>query len=231
MKAPLVSAIVLTHESERYIAAAIESIRAQTHPNIELVVVDNGSTDRTREIVLECEPDLTVWVSENRGICPGRNMGLAAATGDYLAFLDSDDMWTPEKTEHQLAALGADPEADYVLGGVEQFLSDDADPALAERLRIGSPARRGQMTGALLASREVWKRVGPWAEELQTGDGLDWFLRADRLELRETPFPETVLRRRIHGQNSSLKAANGRNQWARMLKDRIDERRAAQGRP
>jgi glycosyltransferase involved in cell wall biosynthesis len=90
---PLVSAIVLSHESERYLAAAIESVRAQTHKRIELVVVDNGSTDRTREIALGYEPDITVWIDPNRGICPGRNAGLAAASGDHLAFLDADDIF------------------------------------------------------------------------------------------------------------------------------------------
>jgi glycosyltransferase involved in cell wall biosynthesis len=223
--APLVSAIVLAHDCERYIGEAIDSVRAQTHDNIELVFVDNGSADATRDVAESRGVDIRAQIEPNRGICPGRNVGLALARGDFIGFLDGDDVWEPDKTECQLDALRSDPAPDFVLGQVREFASPELTPEAAAALPVRPGSHEGRMITTMLAPRRTWNRVGPWSEEYIASDGLDWFLRAERAKLQGAAIDRLVLRRRIHGANTTLRHPEGRAEWAKLLKSRLDERR------
>jgi glycosyltransferase involved in cell wall biosynthesis len=119
---PLVSAIIVVLNGEHFLDEAIGSVVMQTLADWELIVADDGSTDRTREIVqaravtdprirLVAHPD-----GENHGIAATRNMALGHARGTYIAFLDADDVWLPEKLAEQVAVLDADPELGLVYG-------------------------------------------------------------------------------------------------------------------
>lgn len=99
----LVSVIIPIYNGLEYIAETLESIRAQTHKNIEIVVVDDGSTDGTVGF-LKAQPDVTLVEQPNQGPGSARNNGASVASGDWLAFADGDDLWVPEKLELQLAA-------------------------------------------------------------------------------------------------------------------------------
>ena len=228
MAEPLVSAIVLAYDCERYLGAAIESVLTQTHPRMELVVIDNGSSDASREVAESYTPAIKVWIDPNRGICPARNTGLAVARGDYIGFLDGDDLWDARKTELQLDAFAADPGLDFVLAWAEQFISPELSEEKASRLQAPQEARPARVLGAMLAPRRTWDRVGPWTEELKLSEGLDWFLRAENAGMREAMLEQTVLRRRIHGNNVGLRAPEGRIEFARLLKGRLDQRRRGQ---
>ncbi|WP_025321592.1 glycosyltransferase family 2 protein [Deferrisoma camini] len=109
---PRVSVVIPTRDRLGLVDEAVASVLAQTFPDLELVVVDDGSTDGTAEHLARRFPDprLRVVVQENRGASAARNRGAAETSGEWLAFLDSDDLWRPEKLERQLAALDAHPE-------------------------------------------------------------------------------------------------------------------------
>lgn len=222
---PLVSAIIPAHDCERYVGEAIRSALAQTYPNIEVIVVDNASTDGTEGVAAGFGEEITVVTEGRRGIGPARNAGVAAARGDYVAFLDCDDLWDARKTELQLAAFEDDPVPDIVMGHVQQFASPDLDPALLSELRIPDTPQPGLFTGAALVPRGVLNRIGPWREEVKVSDGLEWFLAARRLGLREVMLPEVVTLRRVHGRNTSILRRGLRTEWARVLKQELDERR------
>jgi len=226
---PTVSAVVLVYDEEAYIAEAIESVLAQTHRCGEVIVVDNGSTDRSREIAAAYAPAVTVQVESKRGIGFARNAGLEAASGDYLAFLDGDDTWEPRKTELQLAACESGERPDLVFGHVRQLVSPELDPALAARLKLPERPQPGMYLGAMLAPRSTWDRVGPWERGWDVADGLAWFVRARSLGLREAMLPDVVANRRIHGANQSFRNHDKRAEWARLLKASLDQRRAAGG--
>ena len=225
MPGPLVSAIVLAYDCERYVGEAIDSVRAQTHASMELVFVDNGSADGTRDVAGSKAPDIQASITPNRGICPGRNVGLALARGEFIGFLDGDDVWEPDKIEAQLEVLRSDSKADFVLGEVSEYASPELPPETVAALPVRPAPRQGQVLGAMLAPRVTWDRVGPWTDELIGSDGLDWFLRAERAGLRGAPLDRLVLRRRIHGANTTLRRPEGRDEWTRLLKARLDERR------
>ena len=104
-----VTAIVPTYERAALVARALESIYAQTRPPDEVIVVDDGSTDGTAELVRERFPAALLIQQNNAGVSAARNAGVARASGDWIALLDSDDEWLPRKIERQLAALERDP--------------------------------------------------------------------------------------------------------------------------
>lgn len=100
-----VSAVIPTYNRMDVICDAIDSILNQTYPHIEILVVDDGSTDQTLEILQKYEEKIVVIHQENRGCSSARNQGIRAASGNYIAFLDSDDKWLPEKIEKQMKLL------------------------------------------------------------------------------------------------------------------------------
>ena len=227
MAEPTVSAVILAFNLERFIAEAIESVLAQTHP-CEIVIVDNGSTDGTLEIVRGYGDRVRLEVEPRRGIGLARNAGLDAARAEFIAFLDGDDLWEPGKTEAQLAAFGRTRGLDLVFGHVLQVLDEGLDPERRARLRAPETPQPGLHLGAMMARRETWDRVGRWDRGWDSADGLAWFARARELGLREEMLPDLVTIRRIHGANQTLKTQDTRGEeWARILKASLDRRRRA----
>lgn len=109
MSATSVSVVIPTHNRRHTIGRAIESARGQTAPAHEIIVIDDGSTDGTAAWLAARWPDLELLIQDNRGVSAARNLGISAARGEWIALLDSDDHWFPEKLEWQLDAVGAAP--------------------------------------------------------------------------------------------------------------------------
>ncbi|HEU4721983.1 MAG TPA: glycosyltransferase family A protein [Gemmatimonadaceae bacterium] len=136
MSRPLVSAITTFLNGERFLGEAIESVLAQTHPEWELLLVDDGSTDGATAIArgyAQRYPDRVTYLEHaghaNRGISASRNLAIAAARGAYVAFLDADDVWVPDKLEAQLALLEASPGASAIYGNTLYWRSWTGDAA------------------------------------------------------------------------------------------------------
>ena len=106
-----ISVVIPTQNRRELISRAIDSVRAQTRPAGEIIVVDDGSTDDTARFVAETYPDVRVLRQENRGVSAARNAGIRAAEGELIAFLDSDDEWLPRKLERQIQAMETSPGA------------------------------------------------------------------------------------------------------------------------
>lgn len=123
-RAPLVSVVVPAYNAERTLVATLESVLAQTLQDLEVIVVDDGSTDRTGALGAEIlDPRVQVITKPNSGASAARNAGVAAAKGTYVAFLDADDLWLPEKLQKQIAFLEANPSVRAVQTGV--YMVDD----------------------------------------------------------------------------------------------------------
>lgn len=138
-RSPRVSVVTIVLDGERFLADAIESVQAQTDPDWELVVVDDGSTDRTPAIAqafADADPRVRIVRhpgGQNRGMSASRNLGVAESRGEYVAFLDADDVYRPEKLARQAALLDAHPEADMVYGPSENWYSWTGRPEDAGR--------------------------------------------------------------------------------------------------
>jgi glycosyltransferase involved in cell wall biosynthesis len=224
---PLVTAAIPVRDGEAYLAEAIESVLAQSLSCAQVIVVDNGSSDRSAEIAAGFGSPVEVVYEPRPGIGAARNAALRAARGDYLAFLDADDLWEKEKTALQIAAFEAEPGLQLVFGHVRQFLCPDLPTAEAEGLSVPRTPQPGQYIGALLARRAAIEAVGPWPRDVRVSDGLTFLLRARELGLEQAMLPETVTLRRVHGGNHSIHNRDERAEFARHLKRSLDRRRGA----
>lgn len=220
---PLVSVVIPVHDGERYLAEAIESVLAQTHPVLEVIVADDGSRDRSLEIARGFGERVRCLEAERSGPGPARNRGIAAAGGEYLAFLDCDDRWHPEKLERQLRLL-ADTEAEIAFAMARQFISPELPPGQAARFDVPAEPQAARQVGAMLIAREDFDRVGPFSAE-RMGEFMEWLLRAREAGLRETVAAEVLLERRVHPAGHSLSERPQIGQYAQILKHSLDRRR------
>lgn len=185
---PLISVIIPTYNSQQTIQETINSVLNQTFTNFELIIIDDGSTDSTLNILSKIkEPRLKVYPYPNSGVGGppvARNRGIAHAAGQYIAFLDHDDLWTPDKLETQLHALQANPQAavayswldnineagDFYYSGNRVAISGDVYGPLLVRnfLKTGSNP---------LICRYAFDKLGGFDETLSPADDWDMWLR------------------------------------------------------
>jgi glycosyltransferase involved in cell wall biosynthesis len=222
----LISVIVPVFNGEPYLRACIESILGQSGVLLELIVVDDGSTDGTAQIACSYGDQLRYVWQANAGQVSALNTGISLTSGAYLAFLDADDVWTPGKLARQLAVLDSDPAIDAVFGYVEQFFSPDFDGETGQ-FAVPTGPLPGYVPGAMLIRRSAFDRVGAFDCRWRAGEFLDWFLRAQEAGLRTALLPGTVLRRRIHGRNHGLVRRESTADFTRILKSALDRRRMA----
>jgi glycosyltransferase involved in cell wall biosynthesis len=227
VSAPLVSCIVPVFNGERYLAEAIESILAQGHRPLEVIVVDDGSTDTTPEVARSFGDAVRYLRQDNAGCAAARNRGIEVARGEYIAFQDADDVWSRDKLSRQLARFAARPELDYCVTHVQNFWVAELE-AEAERLRDHPRARAlpGYVAQALLARRSLFASVGGFDPAVRLAESIDWFMRADRSGAVSELLPEVLVFRRLHASNSTRHGASEAQEAVlRLLKRRLDARR------
>ena len=146
--APTVSVVITTYNQAPYIGATIASVLDQTYRDFEIVLVDDGSTDDTPRVITPYRSYLKYIRQSNRGVPAARNIGVRNATGRLVAFLDGDDLWEPEKLEHQVRAADANPRSGLIVTNGVEFAPASiireslVGPAILERLegaRFGDP--------------------------------------------------------------------------------------------
>ena len=223
---PVVGVVIPARNGERYLAEAIESVLGQTHQALDVVVVDDASTDGTRDVARRYAPEVSCISLPRSGLGAARNAGVRAVRGEYVAFLDQDDLWALQKLELQLAAFVGHPAPDLVFGHVSEFISPELEPKLGERLRCLADPRPAALPGTMLAPRTALARVGPFATHWISNDFMAWLLVARELDLREVMVAEHVLSRRLHDSNISRRAQVTRHEYLHVLKESLDRRRA-----
>jgi glycosyltransferase involved in cell wall biosynthesis len=203
---PSVAIIVPVYNAAAYLAAALRSVLAQEGCRItSVIVVDDGSTDSSAAIAAAHPAPVRLIRQAHCGAATARNRGLAAATEDYIGFLDADDLLPPRSVAARLEALHADPALDATLGLTAQFISPDLDPSAAARFAAPDRPMKGLHVGAMLFRRRIFERIGGFDTSLAHGDFIDWYLRAQAGGLLARQLDMVVLQRRIHGGNLTLR--------------------------
>jgi glycosyltransferase involved in cell wall biosynthesis len=221
-----ISTIMAAYNTERYVAQALDSVLAQTLPSDEIIVVDDGSTDGTPEVLRTFATRLRIIRQHNCGPARALNVAIAASVGDALAFLDVDDLWLPNKLEIQSAVLSTEPELEAVFGYMRQFASTDLDAKAVERYIVPDRPQPGLNKNTLLIRRNAFERIGRFDEELKATDFVDWYARAKALGLRWRMLPEVVALRRHHpGNTGRLQRSKQQSEMLFALKRSLDMRR------
>jgi glycosyltransferase involved in cell wall biosynthesis len=221
---PLVTCIVPVYNGETYLAAALDSIFAQDHRPLEVIVVDDGSTDRSAATARSYGDLVRVVERPNAGAPAARNTGLEEARGEYVTFLDSDDLYRPAKISTQLRFLVEHPEIDLCACTAKNFW----EPGLEDEKARYEAAGRVLIShhfATLLATRAAFERVGPIDASRQSGDYIEWFHRARDLGLTVGVIPDVLIDRRMHGASHSRHAAGGMDDIFELARARIARRR------
>jgi glycosyltransferase involved in cell wall biosynthesis len=206
--APLVSVVIPCFNQAHFLTEAIESVFGQTHPHVEVVVVDDGSTDNTAEIAARY-PGVRCVRQENRGLAGARNTGLSRTNGEYLVFLDSDDRLLPNAIRLGLEALAARPECAFVSGQIRVIALDggilwewqpqprerDSYAALLRRNYIATPA-------VVLFRRAAFEAVGVFDIAVHACADYELYLRISRT-YPVCSHDQVVIDYRLHGGNMS----------------------------
>jgi glycosyltransferase involved in cell wall biosynthesis len=211
---------------ERFLEEALTSIDGQRYPSVEIVFIDDGSSDRTGDIATSGIGPVRYTYQENRGVPAARNTGVDLAEGDYLTFLDADDWWAPGRLEYQIQLLEANRDIDIVLGHTRRtWARDTATPGQAGA-HFTEPEVALSLSAALIR-RSVFERIGRFNESLRYCDDWDWFMRAREVGVTIATHPETVLFYRRHEGNITNDTGGGNRDFARVLKASLDRRREA----
>jgi glycosyltransferase involved in cell wall biosynthesis len=226
-KKPLISVIIPTYNRGWIIKEAIDSVMAQNYRDFELIIVDDGSTDNTSDILNSYHGDILVFRQENRGVSAARNRGIVEASGRFIAFLDSDDLWLPQKLFRQVEFFNKNPDAEicqteetWIRNGVrvnpkrkhKKPCGMIFEPSLA--LCLISPS-------AVMIRRSLFEKVGGFDETLPACEDYDLWLRIScryPVYLIETPL---IIKR--GGHNDQLSASPGLDKFRIKSLNRIIE--------
>ncbi|MCG5495340.1 glycosyltransferase family 2 protein [Ectothiorhodospira variabilis] len=214
--------MIPAYNAEAYILDAIDSVIAQDYPAKEIIVVNDGSTDRTLTVLRKHHPSVKIIDKANGGAASARNVGIAEANGSYVAFLDADDIWLPHKLTTQVSHLEANPQVSLVCSGFQiqtdcetsVFPVNDAMVRPESTLKHMSGWIYHQLlldchvwTSTVVARRDLVARIGQFDEELRLGQDYDYWLRASRLtaiDMLQGPFA----RYRKHSESATARGSN-----------------------
>jgi glycosyltransferase involved in cell wall biosynthesis len=224
---PLVSVIIPVYNCDRYLAEAIESVLAQTYRSIEIIVIDDGSTDNSATVAASFGSLVRYYFHQNSGLGASRNRGIELANGEFCAFVDSDDLWTEDKLSLQMAAFDANPQLDIVFGLVQQFISPELDENIQSLIHCPSAPMAGLSCLSMLIKRATFYQVGLFETGWKLGEFIDWYAKAIEQDLVSYTLPKLVAKRRLHDANMGISDRHHRGDYVRIIKAALDRRRTA----
>ncbi len=222
---PLISTIITVHNGADYISEALQSIFQQEYKNIEIIVVDDGSTDKTATLIKSYGKKVIYSYQHKTGIAAGKNRGIEIAGGEYFAFLDADDLWTPGKISTQHDCFINEPMLDIVFGNVEHFYCPDLSETERSKYHCPEKSMPGISSITMLIKRQSFFKVGMFDTKYRRGIFNDWYLRACEIGLKSHVHPDVMLKRRIHRKNHGIVNKDKSVDYVRMLKASLDRKR------
>lgn len=219
MGEPRISCIIPCFNAAPFLAEAIESAVNQTLRPEEIIVVDDGSTDDSANIAKRYSDAVRYQLQDHGGTASARNLGLQLARGDYIAYLDADDLWHPEKSERQIAHLKSEPAPDIANCWAQNFWMEDI---AGEENDVGNWAlaqpQRAFLIQAWMIPRFVFDRVGMFNTSFTIGSEHEWMMRSNEAGFEVTPVPDILLYRRLHRNNTTRREVDeGKDAMFRLI--------------
>jgi glycosyltransferase involved in cell wall biosynthesis len=215
---PLVSVIIPVFNGMQYLGEAVESVLAQTYRPLDIIVIDDGSTDGSAGIA-KIFNEVRCVSQPHAGLGAALNRGLGMARGEFFSFLDADDLWVAHKLAAQMEWFRRDADLDVVFGNIRPFRGRDALHGYRE-----FAAADGYAKGTMLINRAAFFRVGLFDPKWTIGDFVDWYVRANEVGLKSMMLPEVLLKRRLHSNNMGVREKAQRKDYVHILKRALDRR-------
>jgi len=225
---PLVSVIIPVFNAENYIEEAIDSILNQTYKSIEIIAVDDGSTDNSAHIISGIKNIKLIRSARNMGVGYARNRAIEICSGDFVSFLDADDLWDKEKTSLQVNILLNETDIDGVFGTFKNFFDQNTSipPFVNEATFLNPETGKMKQLGTMMVRKKIIDRVGLFSESLKSGEDLDWLVRANDLEVNLHFHSDLLLHRRLHGSNLSYSSFSNKKNLLEIFNNSIKRKRA-----
>jgi glycosyltransferase involved in cell wall biosynthesis len=220
-----ISVVIAAYNAEDTLAESLASVLGQTLPPDEIIVIDDGSTDRTAQVAAAASNTIRIIRQNNRGAAAATNVGVESATGDLLGFIDADDLWERDKLAIQTRTLVEKPELDGVGSHVTSFLCPTNDQQTNKRYRLPDGPEPCWLLGGMLLRRHCFERCGSFAENLWVAYSIDWYDRARAAGLIFEMIPNVLLHRRIHPGSLSHRSRRGDSAMVEMARLAIKRRR------
>jgi hypothetical protein len=222
--ATLISVVIPVFNGTAFLKDAVESVLAQGHEALEIIVVDDGSTDAIDEAVAALPVDVRLLKQPNGGPASARNRGIRNMSGDFIAFIDVDDLWPAGKLAAALEHFAEHPETDVVTGYAQLMQLDEGTGTFRY---AGDPKDTfPNYIGAALYRRGAFEAVGLLDERLRFGEDTDWFLRAAEAGLGVERLDQVTLLVRRHASNMTLRQTEEALNPLRLFKNVLDRKRA-----
>jgi glycosyltransferase involved in cell wall biosynthesis len=220
-----VSVIVPVYNGEQFLAQAIENIQQQNYQPLEIIVVDDGSTDGTAEIATQFKDQIRYVYQPNRGPSAARNRGIKMAAGDVIAFLDVDDLWPQNTLKSQLNCLASNPSVDVVQGFIQKMQLSTS----AEGEQFFEPESKPHINvnvGSLILRKSVFEKVGFFDETMHYSEDTDYWLRLKESGISMMILNQVTLFYQKHQSNITNGKEYMRNDgFIMVLKRFLDRRR------
>ena len=219
-----ISCIVPVYNAEPYLPEALESVLSQDWPIAEVIAVNDGSTDRSAEILDQYRASISRIDQPHSGVAVARNNGLRHASGDVIAFQDADDIWPAGRLRRMAEALVQDPSADIVAGRVE--IHDEVGTQSRARRNPETAHRLGALP-SLVIRRSVFDRVGLFNEALWVAEDSEFVARARLCSVSFKTIDVISLRYRLHADSTSANVARTQADSLEAMRSIIARRRNA----
>jgi glycosyltransferase involved in cell wall biosynthesis len=221
-----ISVIIPVYNGQDYLLESIQSVCEQEYDNLEIIIVDDGSTDGTAELIYSMKKRNTIkyFYQQNKGPASARNMGLEKASGEWIAFLDSDDLWPKSKISRCLESIKKNNEVEIVWGMTEVFFQSEE---LKSKF-IGSDFAKKPIfntyLGAVFTRKSVFEKTGLFDTSLRYCEDLDWYQKTIEKKIK-TIFTNSVeLYYRVHYTNSTHDNFSLNKNLIRMLKNKLSRK-------
>lgn len=219
-----ISVIIPNYNYGHYLADALDAIEQQSYPPQEIIVIDNGSTDHSLEVLQPYKQRIQyLALPSNLGASYARNVGATLATCEYLAFLDADDLWLPNKLEAQINILKNETKPLLVFTLVQNFYSPHMPIAYQTILKCSDAIQPGVMASTLMLSRHLFFKIGPFNTTLMYGEFIEWYHRAHSMRIPTHIIPELFTKRRIH--EGHIGKSQQHQAYCHILKSRLQSQK------
>ncbi|MEM1366887.1 MAG: glycosyltransferase family A protein [Cyanobacteria bacterium P01_H01_bin.15] len=219
-----ISVITPVLNGEKHLDKAINSILAQTYPIHEILVVDGGSIDQTAAIA-QSYPEVTLLQQSGTGLANARNTGIQAVTGEFVAFLDHDDLWHVDKLQQQITYFEQNPATQYVITQLKFVLEDGCQPNAAYTAQSFEMIHNGCTPSALLIRRSLFAEIGEFKEAFKIGCDADWFSRARDAKVSQGVIQQVLTYKCIHEGNLSGNVDTNRDELVEIVLQSLRRRR------